>query len=53
LKRSFWFSIVMTPLVVAAVMALLADLDSPHTGVIGIEQNSMERLAHDASGAEQ
>jgi hypothetical protein len=29
LKRWFWFSLVMTPLVVAAVMALLADLDSP------------------------
>ena len=51
LKRWFWFSLVMTPLVVAAVMALLADLDSPHTGVIGIQQNSMDRLAHDATDA--
>jgi hypothetical protein len=48
LKRRFWFSLVMTPVVVAVVMALLADLDSPHTGGVGIEQNSMERLAQDA-----
>ncbi|HEX8812970.1 MAG TPA: phage integrase N-terminal SAM-like domain-containing protein [Terracidiphilus sp.] len=32
LKRRFWFSLVMTPLVIAVVMALLADLDSPRTG---------------------
>jgi hypothetical protein len=35
--------------VVASVMALLADLDSPHAGLISIQQNSMERLAHDAT----
>jgi hypothetical protein len=43
LKRRFWFSLVLTPMVVAIVMALVADLDSPHTGMIGIRQNSMER----------
>ncbi len=53
LHRKFWFSLVMTPLVVAVVMALIADLDSPHTGLIGIEQNSMERLVHDVSDAKQ
>ncbi len=53
LKRVFWFSLVMTPLVVAVVMALLVDLDSPHTGSIGIEQNSMERLANDLTGAKE
>jgi hypothetical protein len=53
LKRSFWFSLVMTPLVVAVVMALVADLDSPHTGLIGIEQNSMERLVHDVTDTKQ
>jgi hypothetical protein len=51
LKRWFWFSIVMTAMVVAVVMALLVDLDSPHTGGIGIEQTSMERLAHDVADA--
>src|SRR5271169_1423553 len=53
LKRRFWFSLVMTPLVVAVVMALVADLDSPHTGLIGIEQNSMDRLLHDVTDAKQ
>jgi hypothetical protein len=47
LKRRFWFALVMTPLVVAGVMALLADLDSPHSGMVTIEQGSMERLVRD------
>jgi len=49
LKRRFWFSLVMTPMVVAILMALVADLDSPHTGVVAIRQNSMERLIHDVT----
>jgi hypothetical protein len=53
LRRRFWFSLVMTPLVVAIVMALVADLDSPHTGLIGVQQNSMERLVHDVADAKQ
>jgi hypothetical protein len=53
LKRRFWFSLVMTPLVIAVVMALVADLDSPHTGMISIHQSSMERLVHDVTGAKQ
>jgi hypothetical protein len=53
LKRRFWFSLVMTPLVIAVVMALVADLDSPHTGMISIHQNSMERLVHDVTDAQQ
>ena len=51
LKRWFWFSLVMTPVVVAVVMALLVDLDSPHTGGIGVEQNSMERVSRDVADA--
>jgi hypothetical protein len=53
LKRRFWFSLVMTPLVVASVMALLADLDSPHAGLISIRQNSLERLARDVTDPQQ
>jgi hypothetical protein len=41
----------MTPMVVAIVMALVADLDSPHTGMIAIRQNSMERLIQDITDA--
>jgi len=47
LRRKFWFSLVMTPLVVAVVMALLADLDNPHGGLIRIQQTSLERLSND------
>ena len=47
LKRRFWLSLVVTPLVVAVVMALIAELDSPHTGLIRVEQKSMDRLADD------
>jgi hypothetical protein len=53
LTRRFWFSLVMTPLVIAVVMALLADLDSPRTGLIRVEQGSMERLVHDATEVKQ
>ena len=51
LRRRFWFSLVMTPLVISVVMALIADLDSPNTGLIHVEQNSMERVVKDATGA--
>jgi hypothetical protein len=53
LKRRLWLSLVMTPIVIAVVMALLADLDSPRTGLIRIGQNSMERLVHDMTDAKQ
>jgi hypothetical protein len=53
LKRKLWFSLVMTPIVISVVMALLADLDSPRTGLIRIGQNSMERLVHDMTDAKQ
>jgi hypothetical protein len=52
LKRKLWFSLLAAPLVVAVVMALIADLDSPHTGLIHVEQNAMERLVKDV-GAKQ
>ncbi len=47
LKRRFWLPLVVTPLVVAVVMALVADLDSPHTGLIRVQQHSMDRLVDD------
>ena len=53
LKRRFWFSLVMAPLLIAILMALIADLDTPYSGLIRVEQNSMERLVKDASGAKQ
>ncbi len=53
LKRRLWFPLVMTPLVVAVVIALTSDLDSPHKGLITVEQNSMDRLVHDVTDAKQ
>ena len=47
LKRKVWLSLIVTPLVVAIVMALIVDLDDPHTGLIRVEQNSMNRLANE------
>jgi hypothetical protein len=47
LKRKIWLSLIVTPLVIALVMALIADLDDPHTGLIHIHQNSMNRLVHE------
>jgi hypothetical protein len=51
LKRRFWFSLILTPLLIAIVMALIADLDTSHSGLIQVEQSSMERLVKDAAGA--
>jgi hypothetical protein len=49
LKRKIWLTLIGIPLVVAAVMALIADLDDPHSGNIRIEQSSMNRLINDIS----
>lgn len=49
LKRKVWLSLIVTPLVLAIVMALIVDLDDPHTGVIRVQQNSMNRLANEIS----
>jgi len=50
LKQKFWLSLVITPVVVALVVTVIADLDSPRTGFIRIEQNSMERLSNSIAG---
>jgi hypothetical protein len=53
LRQKFWLSLVITPLVVAVVVMLIADLDSPRRGLIRIEQNSMDRLAAEVTGAKR
>jgi hypothetical protein len=53
LKRKFWLSLAVTPVVVALVMALVSDLDSPRTGLIHIEQTSMQRLVNDVTHSQQ
>jgi len=49
-RRRFWFVIILPPLMIAIVMALIADLDSPRTGSIQIGHASMERLQQDLKG---
>lgn len=53
LKQKFWLSLVITPVVVALVVTLIVDLDSPRSGFIHIEQNSMERLSNSVAGAQR
>jgi hypothetical protein len=43
-KKRFWFPMVVLPLMVAAVAALISDLDTPRSGFIHIDQASMQRL---------
>ena len=45
MKRKIWLSLTVTPIVIAIVISLIADLDDPHSGLIRVEQNSMNRLA--------
>jgi hypothetical protein len=43
-RQRFALSILVPPLMIAVVMTLIADLDTPHSGLIRIDQQSMERL---------
>jgi hypothetical protein len=38
---------VVSPLTIAIVMALIADLDSPRTGLIQVGQQSLRRVQQD------
>jgi hypothetical protein len=44
LTRRFWLTLVLIPITIAIVVALVADLDSPSTGLIRLDQRAMERL---------
>jgi len=46
-RQRFALSILVPPLMIAVVMTLIADLDTPHCGLIRIDQQSMERLKSD------
>ncbi len=48
-RRRFLLSTVVPPLMIAIVMSLIADLDTPRSGLITIGQQSMERLQSDMS----
>jgi hypothetical protein len=44
LTRRFWLMLVLAPITIAIVVALVADLDSPSTGLIRLDQRAMQRL---------
>lgn len=46
-RRRIWFVMVVSPLAIAIVMALIADLDSPRTGLLQIGQQSLSRVQRD------
>lgn len=40
----FWLSLILIPKPVAIVVALIADLDTPTPGLIGLDQRSVQHL---------
>jgi hypothetical protein len=44
LTRRFWLTLVLAPITIAIVAALVADLDSPGTGLIRIDRRAMQRI---------
>jgi hypothetical protein len=46
-RRRFWLVSVVSPLAIAVVMALVADLDAPRTGLIQIGEQSLRRVQQD------
>lgn len=47
LARGFWMTVVIAPLTVAIVITLIADVDSPSSGLIRLDQRAMLRLKAD------
>ena len=43
----FWLAMLASPLMISIVLSLLADVDSPHGGLIRFSQQSMDRVRHD------
>ncbi len=46
-RRRFWYAMMITPLMIAIVMSLIADLNSPRSGFLQTGHQSMERLEQD------
>jgi len=47
LARRFWLTLVLAPVSIAIVVALIADLDTPTSGLIRLDQRAMLRLKAD------
>jgi hypothetical protein len=44
LARRFWLTLALAPITIALVVALIADLDTPSTGLIRLDNRAMQRL---------
>jgi hypothetical protein len=51
MRRRFVLVMLVSPLMISVVLALIADLDSPRSGLIRVQQQSMERLHRDLETA--
>lgn len=49
LPARFWLTLILVPITVAIVVALIADLDTPSSGLIRLDQRPLERLKADLS----
>jgi hypothetical protein len=44
LVRRFWITLIFVPLTIGLAVALIADLDTPRSGLIQIDGRAMQRL---------
>jgi hypothetical protein len=49
LPARFWLTVLLVPITIAIVVALVADLDTPSSGLIRLDQRPLERLKADLS----
>jgi len=49
LTARFWLTLILIPITIAIVVALIADLDTPSSGLIRLDQRAMHRLKVDLS----
>jgi hypothetical protein len=49
ITRRFWLTLLLAPITIAIVVALVADLDTPSSGFIRLDQRAMQRLKADIS----
>lgn len=49
ISSRFWVTLILIPFTIAIVVALIADLDTPSSGLIRLDQRAMERLKVDVS----
>lgn len=49
LTARFWLTLILIPITIAIVVALIADLDTPSSGLIRLDQRAMQRLKIDLS----